>query len=360
MHLFYNIDEHGKIIADTVISPEHAAAREVIQRENSEGCAKSIYGLFCNYNNSDYANFLPVNKDVINRIKHLFLTYEAYCSKEYASDPFTHLLEIQRWEEDFIAVMESLQGDDNSAVVFRNTILRQIEALILKAKLSLFREITNTYGKFQEKIKSIFIRMHGDPTPEKLKSLTTTVKRIAVSFSAPGSSWKSPIPLIAYHIIEAENLLLLNRNNLRGFTSIQDAFAFQSDFSLYKMLVQYERHILVEEAARKIPVKRKTRSPKSKSMESYIVSNSDKNTILSILHKSMKGKFGKQAVMVIRAAFKAGLTSIERIPFSTIKAEFGDVGAQSGYYRFFDNDIMPEEEYRNLTEMFMKIKPVDQ
>lgn len=85
----------------------------------------------------------------------------------------------------------------------------------------------------------------------------------------------------------------------------------------------------------------------------YLLDKTNSPAILKELHSIMKGRKGKQAVLVMLAAYKAGLTAKARIPYSLMYQEFGDIGAESGYHKYFADP--PESwEYANITAHLKK------
>ena len=320
MHLFYNINVNGQIIDDTIISPDKIAAREIIQRSNSENLLKYLNRLYQSYEES-YTSGSPVGKFISDKITQLFLDFDKKCCIDFASDPYTHLWEIHLWEQDFISIVELLSETGSNIAIFRSTLLRQVRVVVLRSKLSVFQDIPYLHDKFQLRIESIYEKMPTEVNEDVLKSTINSVKRI-VHFFSTQTNWTSPIPFIVYRIIEAEKLLMKKRDKLKGISSYKDAVQFESDFKIYKALISYEEQLLLNHFS--TISKRNTitkRSPRKKSIDAYIVDSYDKEEVLKLLHRSIKNKCGKQVTMVIRAAFAAGLTTVERIPYSTVSTE---------------------------------------
>lgn len=190
-----------------------------------------------------------------------------------------------------------------------------------------------------------------DNSESRSKTLISSIKRAVRQYSKQTASWTSPIPLMVFRIIEAEKIFVLKMSRMKNITSAPEAMDFQSEFEVYKEILKCEEEVLLKFADEfSYGRKNKSRAPRRKNFETYIVSADDKEQVLRILRKYMKNKRGKQAVMLIRSAYAAGLTTVEKIPYSSVVAEFGDIGAQSGYYRFFENSYLPIETCSNLID----------
>ena len=46
--------------------------------------------------------------------------------------------------------------------------------------------------------------------------------------------------------------------------------------------------------------------------------------------------------IVLCAAYRAGLTTVERIPYATVSRAFGNIGAESGYNYYFREEALSE------------------
>ena len=48
--------------------------------------------------------------------------------------------------------------------------------------------------------------------------------------------------------------------------------------------------------------------------------------------------------IVLCAAYRAGLTTVERIPYATVSRAFGNIGAESGYNYYFREEALSDED----------------
>lgn len=78
--------------------------------------------------------------------------------------------------------------------------------------------------------------------------------------------------------------------------------------------------------------------------------------ILEALHTLMEGadgnryRKGKEVAQVVRAAYAAGLLSKCPVPYAAMLQEFPHMGAQSGYYKYFDRAIMKDAEFQPMID----------
>ena len=78
--------------------------------------------------------------------------------------------------------------------------------------------------------------------------------------------------------------------------------------------------------------------------------------ILEALHSLIEGndghtfRKGKEVAKIIRAAYIAGLLSQSPVPYATMKMEFPNIGAESGYYKYFDKARMKDAEFQPLID----------
>lgn len=353
MRLFYNININGNTLESTYISPNKVAVRELLQKDNSYILSFYLQAeleLYCK--DSDY----KISR-LILRIEKLFNDFENNCYQDYGSDELRHLLELHRWEQDFISIVLLLRCNDYRDFYFKNTLLCIAINYVLNAKLLLFKNIPDSNDSFRKSIEHVCQKTPNFYDNDELKSLMASFKRIIRKFSKEDLTWSNTIPMHIFRTIEAEKYFVIINEHLRDYLSFHAAGDFQSDFRFYRELLQYEGKILSEcyNDSQKSQRAAK-RSPRKKSMESYILDCYDKKRVIDMLRKYLKGKHGKQAVMVIRAAYSAGLTTTERIPYSTVTAEFGNIGAQSGYHHFFDKAFLTDDECKNLTDTFRLFK----
>lgn len=358
MHLFYNIDENGQPLNDTTISSRKAAAREIIQRENSRSMLEYIKKQYREYDESGYSSGAGVCSSLSKNLEKLFDDFENKCQEDYESDPFSHLFELQHWEKDFISIAESLPGSSSNLTVFRNVLLHRMIIKVLSAKLLLFKNVPNNYSPYQDRIEKILAT--GIKT-ENYKTLMSSIKRAVKSFAKDNANWTNVVPQKIFRIIEAGQYLILSQNGrLNDISNTHDALQFHTCFLLYKQLLQYEEKVTLssyngyQQAAETDKLNSRHRD-----LDTYILDTYDKKQVKNILRRHLKGRRGKQAVMVIRAAYAAGLTTRERIPFSTVTEEFGYIGVQSGYHHFFDDAYLSVSECQNLIDKFRLIKPID-
>lgn len=77
-----------------------------------------------------------------------------------------------------------------------------------------------------------------------------------------------------------------------------------------------------------------------------------KKQTLERLHKLIDGRKGVSVALAIRVAVEGGL--ITKPTFRQVKAEFGDIGAESGYNNAYRNNAFTREErngvQKNLNE----------
>lgn len=352
MHLFYNIDENGQPLNDTIISPKKVAAREIIQRENSKSMLEFLKKKHLEYDESADSFGDMLNRSLTKCIDKLFDDFEDWCREDFVSNPFTHLFELEHWEQDFISIAESLSGTSSNRTIFRNTLLHRASLDVLNAKLLLFKDLPGSFDGFQDIINKLLI--------ENKTGQLDAIKRAVRSFSKDNANWTNIIPQNVYRIIETEQYLILSKSRLNDISNLHDALGFQSCFPLYKQLRQYEETVLAscyKKYQKSLEINR--RNFRHKSIDSYILDSYDKKKVINTLRRYLKGKRGKHAVMVIRAAYAAGLTTTERIPFSTVSSEFGNIGVQSGYHHFFDDAYLSVSECKNLIDRFRQIKPID-
>ena len=57
--------------------------------------------------------------------------------------------------------------------------------------------------------------------------------------------------------------------------------------------------------------------------------------------------------IVLCAAYRAGLTTVERIPYATVSRTFGNIGAESGYNYYFREEALSEEEVGFVKEKLL-------
>ena len=78
--------------------------------------------------------------------------------------------------------------------------------------------------------------------------------------------------------------------------------------------------------------------------------------ILDSLHVLIEGRDGnnirkgKEVAKVVRAAHAAGLLTQANIPYSAMKREFPNIGAESGYYKYFDHRLLRNAEFQPMID----------
>ena len=80
----------------------------------------------------------------------------------------------------------------------------------------------------------------------------------------------------------------------------------------------------------------------------------ERKRTLSLLHSAIDGKIGKEVAFVIYACYKANkLTS--KPPYSTMKQEFGDIGNESGFNRYFKEADwrLNKDELKSRMDIFL-------
>lgn len=79
------------------------------------------------------------------------------------------------------------------------------------------------------------------------------------------------------------------------------------------------------------------RGRKAKPFACYLLGDeAQKAATLKALHTLLQGKSGKDVVLILRAAVEAG--KITKPTFTPVKNEFGDIGSESGYNRYMNNE----------------------
>ena len=81
----------------------------------------------------------------------------------------------------------------------------------------------------------------------------------------------------------------------------------------------------------------KQRGRKTKTFADYLLGDeAQKAATLKALHILLQGKSGKDVVLILRAAVEAG--KITKPTYAPVKDEFGNVGSESGYNKYMNNE----------------------
>lgn len=347
MHLFFNTYYFTHQEYDTALSNDKVAAFDIIQNNNSETlllCLNKRLNLF--YNRSTNECSYSSIPDTIKMVSRMLSDYIDKSKIDYPSSPVEFLLAIRTWEDEFHKVTTKL-GSNQFQSIFIRILLSQVREFVLIEKLPIVQDFSDkNYYSFIEKIKKIYqVNYSLFNDPKKIKKGLDSIKR------SINNGNKDNLRERLRRILECEKVLLKYTYPSTHLPNPMEQFEFNFNYGIYKGLCDYEKTVLlclVEEIRAKN--KKRVRAPRSKTFDSFLVDSDNKEKVLGMLHKHMKGKNGKQVTMIIRSAYAAGITSIERIPYTSVKNEFGEIGAPSGYYYYFDNDYLPVNNLFNMTE----------
>ena len=139
------------------------------------------------------------------------------------------------------------------------------------------------------------------------------------------------------------------KKRLEALDSIRDA--------LFKMLEDKQTRFLhdlpemdfaeigpdAQEQPSPTPAQKKTKAVKPrKTFADCVVDPSKKDDVIALLHSYVDGKHGDQAYIIFAAAIKASL--IIKPSYNAVVAEFGNIGAESGFSRkMHKGAFLPEE-----------------
>lgn len=347
MHLFFNTYYFTHQEYDTALSNDKAAAFDIIQNNNSEAllqCLNKRVNIFYNKSNNECSySSIP---DTIKMVKRMFSDYIDKSKTDYPSSTVELLLAIRTWEDEFHKVITKLSSNQFQSI-FTRILLSQVRELVLIEKLPIIQNFSDkNYYSFIEKIKKIYqVNYSLLNNPKNIQKGLDSIKR------SINNGNKNNLRERLRRILECEKILLKYTYPSTHLPNPMEQLEFNFNYGIYKGLCDYEKTVLlclVEEI--KAKNKKRVRTPRSKTFDSFLVDSDNKEKILEMLHKHMKGKNGKQVTMIIRSAYAAGITNIERIPYTSVKNEFGEIGATSGYYYYFDNDYLPVDTLFNITE----------
>ena len=85
-----------------------------------------------------------------------------------------------------------------------------------------------------------------------------------------------------------------------------------------------------------------SRDGDERGIASCILHPDDLPRILKVLHDLIDGRHGKIVALVVRCAIENGL--IVRPTYAQMKAEFGDIGAKSGFNKYMNSESFTEDE----------------
>ena len=86
-----------------------------------------------------------------------------------------------------------------------------------------------------------------------------------------------------------------------------------------------------------------------RTMADLVPPGHDRQEVLALLHRVIDGRTGVEVPRILIVAHQMGL--ITKVPsYEMARREFGDIGAQSGYYRG-KNSMLTEEETRDYTKL---------
>ena len=89
----------------------------------------------------------------------------------------------------------------------------------------------------------------------------------------------------------------------------------------------------------------------SKSFYDYLLGDEEtKKATLSKMHTLIDGKYGKDVVLVLRAAMEKGL--ISKPTHTPVKKEFGDIGSYQNYDTYMNRYIFTDEELKGMMGNF--------
>ena len=123
--------------------------------------------------------------------------------------------------------------------------------------------------------------------------------------------------LSIYKILEAYRMLYSSMSGVRKFLG---SFRYDYNNLLWDTIAELESQIVTEEKNRRAVgfSKIQKRTPRAKKIDSYINSQYDKQNVIACLKSFIKGHKGKQVAIVLCAAYRAGLTTVERIPYALL------------------------------------------
>ncbi len=324
--------------------------RSICQKKNSEDLLAYLKISQKKYFEGE-TDHPEVIEDVKEKFRSILLNYNDNLQNTFKKrDCFSKYCALCDWYKEVDKIISQLSKSSNY-IIFTNSILDSVRGEVLLEKSRLYNNSSYADYIFESKIERIYKK---SPTlfPNRAEErLFKTLKKYI------GNGIKDCIGVDAYklsifRIIEAYRVIY---SSISGISILLGSFDFDFNRRVWNVVLDFEDQILTEEKNRLTLglAARQKRSPRAKKIESYIKPEYDNKKVITCLKSLIKGCKGKSVAIVISAAYKAGLTNTERIPYATLRRTFGEIGAESGYNYYFNEGILSDEDVSIVKEKLL-------
>ena len=313
--------------------------RSVSQKKNSDDLLKYLKIAQKKYSEGE-TDHPEVIEDVKCKFRDVISNYDNNLQETFKKrDCFSKYCAICDWYKEVRKVFSQL-SDNSDYIIFNNAVLDFIRGEVLLEKSKLYDRPELKDYVYESRVESIYKKGNSLIPIDEPQKLVKCVKRY-IKKGIEAYPDMDEFKLSIYKILEAYRMLYSSMSGVRKFLG---SFRYDYNNLLWDTIAELESQIVTEEKNRRAVgfSKIQKRTPRAKKIDSYINSQYDKQNVIACLKSFIKGHKGKQVAIVLCAAYRAGLTTVERIPYATVSRAFGNIGAESGYNYYFREEALSE------------------